>query len=525
MSFYPIKTSLVVLCVALWQAEAQVPTFTSLQAAGGTRANSGNGLAIDAAGNSYVAGSFGDEQFDGTIDFGPTNLVSAGKSDGFVAKFSPQGQCVWARQMAGADPDDAYDVVVRTDGSIVVLGEFVGTTRIGTTALISHGGYDLFLAAFSSVGDLLWAQAIGGTSDEFASGLAPAPDGGVLFTGNFAGSINLEGGIFFNSADEDALLIKFTAAGTVQWARTGGGNGFQLGSDVKVDSQGNIYWAGEFETNIIFGATTLTSSGFNVFLAKYDGAGNRLSARTLGDGEFAEFPRIALSPNGGVLCSAAYGGAYVVGGQQLPLPSGRDDVVVASFDAADMLRWVNTFGGFQIETVRDVLVDAFGGSYLVGHYRGNMSVGNTNLPNSGVSDDVFIIRCSAAGQVQGAIKAGGIGEDNAAAAAMTSTGELRLTGFFSGTAQFGSLSATSPDELHKVYLATALPAPTLRITGFPTHVVVSWPGRYINSVLQRSSTLAPSSWSSFPIAPALVNGEFVVTNQISGVPQFFRLRD
>jgi len=508
---------LVILCLALWQAQAQVPTFTSLHTAGGTRINSGNGLAIDSAGNSYVAGSFGSQLFGGSIDLTTTNLVTTGETDGFVAKFNPQGQCLWARQFAGTNSNDAYDVIVRSDGSVLVAGEFVGTNRIGNTNLISHGGYDIFLAAFNSAGDLLWAQAIGGSGDDFAIALAPAANGSAIFTGSFIGIINLGGGISFGSADDDALLIKLNAAGAVQWARTAGGSGFQIGSDIKVDAEGNVYWAGEFETNVVFGTTTFASPDLNVFLAKYDSAGNGISARKLGVGDFAELPRIALGSDGGFFCSAAYSGDYTIDGRVLPF--GREDVLVASFDSADSLRWVNAFGGPQLETCTDILVDPYGAAYLIGHYNGTLIVGNTNLASSG-SLDIFIVRCSSDGQFQGATKAGGLGEDQAFAGVMTPAGDIQLTGYFSGTAQFGSLSATSPDGLHKMFLATALPAPTLRITSFPTHVTVSWPGRYANYRLQGSFDL--TSWS--PLAATFVNGEWVFSQQPSPSPQFFRLR-
>ena len=513
---------LVVLCFAAWQTQAQIPTFTSLQSAGGTRPNSGNGVAVDGAGNSYVVGSFGFIGLGGTLDLTTTNLVSAGDTDGYVAKFNPQGQCLWARQMAGLEANDAYDVIVRSDGSILVTGEFIGTNRIGNNTLISHGGYDIFLAAFAPAGDLLWAQAIGGTEDDFAIALTPAAAGGAVFTGSFIGDINLGGGISFSSDDDDALLIKLSASGAVQWARSAGGPGFQLGSDVKVDPDGNVYWAGEFETNIVFGTTTLTSEWLNVFLAKYDAAGNRLSVRKLGDGEGAELPRIALGADGTLFCAAGYFGDYSISGQALPF--GLDDVLLASFDPAENLRWANAFGGPELDTCTEVIVDAYGACYLAGHFRGTMAVGNTNLTSAG-SLDVFVVRCDRYGNLQGAVKAGGLGQDQAFSAALTATGDIRLTGSFAGTAQFGSLSATSPDGLSKMFLTTLAPAPTLRITAFPTHTVVSWPGRYTGFTLQQSSTLGASSWGTVPSAPVLRDGEFVVTNQLSAAPKFFRLRN
>ena len=521
LSFYPLRTMLVVLCLAAWQAQAQLPTFTSLRSTGGTRPNSGNAVAVNAAGETYVAGSFGFEGLGGSLDLTTTNLVSAGDSDGYVAKFNAQGQCLWARQMAGLEANDAYDVIVRSDGSILVTGEFVGTNQIGNTTLISHGGYDIFLAAFSTAGDLLWARAIGGDGDDFAIALAPAAGGSALFTGSFIGNIELDG-MVLSSVDDDALLIKLTPSGGVQWAQSGGGPGFQLGSDVKVDSAGNVYWAGEFETNIVFGTASLTSEWLNVFLAKYDAAGNRLSLRKLGEGEGAELPRIALGPNGTLFCAAGYFGEYSIAGQQLPV--GVDDILLASFDSNENLRWATAFGGAELDTCTEVVADAYGACYLAGHFRGAMNVGNTNLVSTG-SLDVFVVRCNPQGQLQGAVKAGGLGQDQAFSAAMMSSGDIRLTGSFAGTAQFGSFSATSPDGLPKMFLATMAPAPTLRIEAFPTHTVVSWPGRYTGFTLQQSSTLAPSSWGTVPTAPVLRDGEFVVTNQLSGGPKFFRLRN
>jgi hypothetical protein len=512
---------LVVLCLAVWQAQAQAPTFTSVKAAGGTRPSAGNAIAVDVAGNSYVAGSFGFSTFGGTLDLTTTNLVSAGDSDGFLAKFSNQGDCLWARQIAGIQKDDAYDVIVRSDGSILITGEFTGTNRIGNTTLVSGGGIDIFLAAFSSSGDLLWARAFGGTLDDFAIGLAPAANGSALFTGSFAGNINLGAGISFSSSDDDALLMKLDSAGNVQWARRGQGAGFQLGSDVKVDAQGDIYWAGEFETNIVIGATTLTSTGPNIFIAKYNSAGGQISVRKVGDGEWAELPRLALGPNGRVLCSAAYYGDYTISGQALPF--GADDVLLASFDSSDSLQWVTSFGGSEVEVCTKILPDSSGAAHLIGHFRGNMIVGNTNLLTTG-NTDIFVLRCSADGQLKGAVKAGGLGSDLAFGASATASGDIRITGNFAGTAQFGSASVTSPDGLPKMYFASLLPAPTLRITALPNAVLVSWPSQYAVFSLQRSTTLDASSWSPVSTSPTVVNGEFVVTNQLSGAPTFFRLR-
>jgi len=511
----------VILCSAAFYAQAQVPTFTSVTTAGGTRPNSGKSIAVDAVGNSYIAGSFGFDQLGGTIDLGSFHMVSMGGSDGFVAKFDPQGACLWARQIAGLQRDEAYGVVVRSDGSILVVGEFVGTNSIGSFTLASHGGSDIFLAAFSAAGDVQWAKAIGGLMDDFAVGLTAGPTGSAFFTGSFSGDIDLSGGIAFSSADEDAILIKLNAAGDVQWARTAGGAGSQFGSDVKLDSQGNIFWAGEFDAIISFGTTNLTSTGVNVFLAKYDEAGNRLWTRKLGSGEEAQLPRMALGPDGRILCSAVYYGQYTISAQSLP--AGIDDVLLASFGPAGDLQWVSTFGGPELDACTGLLLDPSGDCYLIGHFRGTMRVGSGTLASAGATD-VFVVRCRADGQFEGATKGGGIGPDVALSAAWGPSGDIRLTGSFSGTAQFGDISVSSSDGGQKTFIATIAPPPRLRITAFPDYVLVSWPAISTGFALEGKTELSAPFWNRVINRAELVNGDFVVSNRMSGPIQFFRLR-
>jgi hypothetical protein len=78
-------------------------------------------VAVDKFGSVYIAGSFG-----GTLDFDPGpgtyTLSSAGASDMFVAKFSKEGDLLWARRFGGLRGDGAGDVAVDQDGNAYVTG-------------------------------------------------------------------------------------------------------------------------------------------------------------------------------------------------------------------------------------------------------------------------------------------------------------------------------------------------------------------------------------------------------------------
>src|SRR5439155_563371 len=76
---------------------------------GGTRSDTGSGIAVDAAGNAYVAGNTGG-------DFPTLNArqptYGGGIGDGFVAKVSPGGTLVYSTYLGGSDSDSAKAIAV-----------------------------------------------------------------------------------------------------------------------------------------------------------------------------------------------------------------------------------------------------------------------------------------------------------------------------------------------------------------------------------------------------------------------------
>ncbi len=71
-------------------------------AAGGVSSDAGEDVAVDAAGNSYVAGTF---VLNMSLDGTP--VASNGDADAFVAKIDAGGNLAWLRKVGGADNDGA----------------------------------------------------------------------------------------------------------------------------------------------------------------------------------------------------------------------------------------------------------------------------------------------------------------------------------------------------------------------------------------------------------------------------------
>jgi hypothetical protein len=72
-------------------------------------------------------------------------------------------------------------------------------------------------------------------------------------------------------------------------------------------------------------------------------------------------------------------------------------------------------------------------------------------------------------------------------------------------------------------ISVSLLAPQLTIISSGANVILTWPTNATGFTLQSTTNLLPAVWSSVSPAPVLVNGQYAVTNPISGPQQFFRL--
>jgi hypothetical protein len=98
-------------------------------------------IAVDANDKVILSGYFSN-----TINFGATPaslLTSAGGSDAFVAKLDPLAAtpftAIWSDRMGGTGPDEGRGVAVDSNGDLIWVGLFNGTTT-GAAALVDPNG-------------------------------------------------------------------------------------------------------------------------------------------------------------------------------------------------------------------------------------------------------------------------------------------------------------------------------------------------------------------------------------------------
>jgi hypothetical protein len=434
------------------------------RSAGGTDHDRGLGIAVDAAGNSYVTGLFTGSATFGLGQGNETTLTSAGGTDDmFVAKYDASGALVWARRAGGGSGGDLGDAIaVDGVGNSYVTGRFFdsatfGPGEVNQTTLTSAGTLDVFVAKYDPSGSLLWVTSAGGPDFEQGLGIAIDGVGNSYVTGSFDSEA-----VFGLGEDNETSLVgfadvfvaKYDVDGALVWARSAGSpdDGDQ-GNAIAVDGAGNSYVAGWFASSATFGPgegneTILDSDGSaDVFVAKYDASGALLWARRAGGAGNDTTFGIAVDAAGNSRVTGGFSGSATFGpgdvNEAILVSGGSRDAFVARYDGSGSLVWAKQVTGADFQRGEAIALDGEGNSYVAGIFEESATFGpgetnETTLTSAGETEDVFVASFDSGGALLWARRDGGDdGNDLGQGIAVDGAGNSYVTGRITGSATFG----------------------------------------------------------------------------------------
>ena len=243
--------------------------FLWAKKAGGTNNDYGYSIAVDGSGNSYTIGGF-----EGTATFGNISLTSVKDSNGkftkdiFITKLDANGNFLWAKKAGGTDIDSGNSIAVDGSGNSYITGSFDGTITFGNNTLTSSGSSDIFIAKLDGSGNYLWAKKTGGTSVDSGNSIAVDGSGNSYITGFFYGTATFGNTTLTSAGGGDVFISKLDNNGNFIWTKKADGTGDDSGNSIAIDGSGNSYTIGNFQGTATFGNTTLTSAGYDIFIAK-----------------------------------------------------------------------------------------------------------------------------------------------------------------------------------------------------------------------------------------------------------------
>jgi len=353
----------------------------------------------------------------------------------------------WAKQAGGTYWDEGCDIAIDSSGNSYVTGFFKETASFGSTNLTSSGQDDIFVAKLDSSGNWLWTKQAGGTNYDGGYSIAIDSSGNSYVTGYFRGTASFGNTTLTSSGQDDIFVAKLDSNGNWLWAKKAGGTNNDEGHGIATDSSGNSYVTGYFYGTASFGSTTLTSSGeSDIFVAKLDSSGNWLWAKQAGGTNYDYGFGIAIDSSGNSYVTGYFYSVTASFGSTTLNSSGGYDIFVAKLDSSGNWLWVKQAGGTSDDYGLGIATDSSGNSYVTGYFYGTASFGSTTLTSSG-DIDIFVAKLDSSGNWLWVKQAGGASTDHGNSITIDSSGNSYVTGYFySVTASFGTTTLTSNGE-------------------------------------------------------------------------------
>ena len=375
------------------------PVISYAALVGGNDFEEGTAIAVDAAGNAYIAG------YTRSVDFPMLGAFDGaigkrGDIDAFVSKLNAAGTAlVWSTYIGGSSGiDRAVGIAVDAAGGAFITGSTSGTdfpTTAGAWQKAITGGGGGFVAKLAPAGNALAYSTY--VANATPSAIAIDTSGNAYVSGSanpgFAATPGALQPVARNSSGTGFVLELGPAGSGPVFATFLGGAGNDYATSIAVDAGGNVYVGGWTTSNDFPVVNALQSSpggGKDAFVAKLaaggstlvystrlggslddainalaiDGAGNAYVAGETYSWDFPSKNGFQPQKAGHLMINASVGSAFVA-----KLGSTGSALVYSSFLGGDVCQTLcQAIGGpqYPADVAYGIAVDAAGHAYVSG---------------------------------------------------------------------------------------------------------------------------------------------------------------
>jgi uncharacterized protein (TIGR03437 family) len=269
---------------------------------GGSGADAGRGIAVDAKGQAYITGDTASTDFPVTPGAAQSTFAGQPVEDGitltwygdaFVAQLDAAGDSfLYATYLGGSAPNIGYGIAVDGKGNAYVAGS-TQSADFPTTAGVFQPKYaggtpfddgadpdpdgDAFIAKYGPSGALLWATYLGGSSRDEAVAIALDSAANVYVAGSTeSADFPMTAGAIPHCRSGGPFVAELDTNGANLLHSTGtSGMGYDQAWAMALDNSGGVYLAGDTSSQVFFatGGAAQTSYGggdSDAFLARID---------------------------------------------------------------------------------------------------------------------------------------------------------------------------------------------------------------------------------------------------------------
>ena len=214
-----------------------------------------------------------------------------------------------------------------------------GFIIIGGIRTNGMGDWDFYLLRTDENGDSLWAKSYGGNNWDMGYSVAETPDSGYLLLGETES---------FGAGEGDVYVIRADKNGDTLWTKTFGGAYYDKGHSIRQTIDNNYIIVG---SSVSFGP-----GGWDIYLLKLNNNGDTLWTRTFG-GSSSDF---------GWDVQETSDSGYVIVGSTGSFSVGEIDVYIIKTNVDGNIEWARAYGGLLTDEGWSVQQTLDGGYIVVG---------------------------------------------------------------------------------------------------------------------------------------------------------------
>lgn len=315
--------------------------------------------------------------FNGTMSVEGIDLVSNGSWDVFYGKLDAEGNLQWLKQFGGTLYDMGYGIAVDATDHFVITGWFADSIDFGNgITLESYGGSDMYLARFDPDGNCLWARHGGGIGVDYGFKVDLGHDGKIYATGSaskgavFDGLALSQNGMYIAVYDTDGNILRLNSAA--------GANPINIGVSKQNPDENRVLLTGRITGDATFDGVTYSSMEHSddIFLAEYSFAQDSWTNVQLFGGPGSDKGRaVFVHDTHGYSLAASFEETLYHEGFAASSEGSWDCLLIREFDEPAL----SCFGSQNTDVIADVVRHNAFLEFSCGWYCGQMDLGGIVL--------------------------------------------------------------------------------------------------------------------------------------------------
>ncbi|HRP01921.1 MAG TPA: YCF48-related protein [Candidatus Kapabacteria bacterium] len=238
-----------------------------------------------------------------------------------------------------------------------------------------------------------------------------------------------------------------------------GGSQQDYGRSIDLDSAGNIYILGDFNSsNLNFNnGVTLSGDGLgDIFLAKYNSSGICQWAQKIYGAGTDQATQLKVDKHGNIYLVGYYSSANLTFNNGKTINNiGSNDAFLSKYNTNGTCQWAINIAGNNSDLANSIDLDSSGNIYISGTFTSSsINMNNGKFLNNFSSLDIFIAKYNNSGLCQWAEKIAGTGLDNIFTIKVDNDNNVYTAGYYSSaTLNFNNGFSLSNSGLSDVFIS------------------------------------------------------------------------